>query len=55
MVPSALSVAVGYSMLTGVSMDQRGALYFACFLVVPGVYVMLQAQSIGRQRQLSHR
>jgi hypothetical protein len=39
MVPGALVVAVGYAMLCGIPMNQRGALYFACFLVVPGIYV----------------
>jgi hypothetical protein len=48
MVPGALTVAIGYSMLTGISMDQRGVLYFACFLVVPGVYVSLYPPNIER-------
>ena len=39
MVPGALFVAVGYSLLLGVDMTQSGVLYFACFLVVPGLYV----------------
>ncbi|KAH7078261.1 major facilitator superfamily transporter [Paraphoma chrysanthemicola] len=41
MVPGALIVVLGYSMLCGIPMHQRGVLYFACFLVVPGIYVML--------------
>ncbi|KAF2030285.1 MFS general substrate transporter [Setomelanomma holmii] len=41
MVPGALVVAIGYSMFCGISMKQRGVLYFACFLIVPGIYVML--------------
>ncbi|KAH8645496.1 major facilitator superfamily transporter [Xylariales sp. PMI_506] len=41
MIPGALAVAVGYAMLCGVPMQLRGVLYFACFLIVPGVYCML--------------
>ena len=39
MVPAALVVAVGYAMLCGVPMSLRGIHYFACFLIVPGIYV----------------
>lgn len=39
MVPGALVVVIGYAMLCSVSMDRRGVLYFACFLIVPGIYV----------------
>lgn len=39
MVPGALVLALGYALQLGLPMSQRGALYFACFLVVPGLYV----------------
>jgi MFS family permease len=39
MVPAAIVVAVGYAMLCGVPMHLRGVHYFACFLIVPGIYV----------------
>jgi hypothetical protein len=41
MVPGAIAVAIGYAMLCGVPMELRGVLYFACFLIVPGLYVSL--------------
>jgi cation transport ATPase len=41
MVPGGIAVAVGYAMLCGVPMNQKGVLYFACFLIVPGLYVSL--------------
>lgn len=39
MIPGALVVVVGYAILCSISMDRRGVLYFACFLIVPGIYV----------------
>lgn len=39
MIPGALAVIVGYAMLCGIPMRLRGVLYFACFIIVPGVYV----------------
>ncbi|KAK6062758.1 major facilitator superfamily transporter [Seiridium cupressi] len=41
MISGALAVVVGYAMLCSVSMELRGVLYFACFIIVPGVYCML--------------
>ncbi|KAI1338318.1 major facilitator superfamily domain-containing protein [Xylariaceae sp. FL0016] len=41
MLPGALMCAVAYAMLMGIPMEARGALYFACFLVVPSIYIML--------------
>ncbi|KAK9774934.1 putative Major facilitator superfamily (MFS) profile domain-containing protein [Seiridium cardinale] len=41
MISGALAVVVGYAMLSSVSMELRGVLYFACFIIVPGVYCML--------------
>jgi MFS family permease len=48
MVPGALVVVLGYSLLCGVSMDRRGVLYFACFLIVPGIYVSIDENSSRR-------
>ena len=39
MLGGALVLTVGYAMQMGLPMESRGALYFACFLVVPGLYV----------------
>ena len=39
MIGGALTLIVGYVLHMSLPMDQRGALYFACFLVVPGLYV----------------
>jgi hypothetical protein len=47
-VPGALVVVLGYSLLCGVSMDRRGILYFACFLIVPGIYVSIDENSSRR-------
>jgi hypothetical protein len=41
MVPGALIVAVGYAILCGAPMSLRGLHYFACFLIVPGIYVSI--------------
>ncbi|KAK5678564.1 hypothetical protein LTS10_009008 [Elasticomyces elasticus] len=41
MVGGALTVSLGYALLLGLPMSQKGALYFSCFLVVPGLYCML--------------
>ncbi|KAK5115813.1 hypothetical protein LTR85_009407 [Meristemomyces frigidus] len=41
MVAGALVLALGYALQLGLPMSQRGGLYFACFLVVPGLYCML--------------
>lgn len=39
MVPGALCTIIGYGLLLGVSFQKRGVLYFACFLITPGIYV----------------
>lgn len=39
MIPGALAVIVGYALLCTVPMRFKAVLYFACFLIVPGVYV----------------
>jgi hypothetical protein len=39
MVPGALVTALGYALLSGLPMRYRGALYFSCYLIVPGLYV----------------
>lgn len=39
MLGGALVLSVGYAMQMGLPMESRGALYFACYLVVPGLYV----------------
>ncbi|KAF2643771.1 MFS general substrate transporter [Massarina eburnea CBS 473.64] len=41
MVPSAIAVVVGYAVLCSVPMHLRGVHYFACFIIVPGIYCML--------------
>ncbi|KAH9907555.1 major facilitator superfamily domain-containing protein [Xylariomycetidae sp. FL2044] len=41
MFPGAIMVAVGYALLLGLPMSERGGLYFACFIVVSSIYVML--------------
>jgi cation transport ATPase len=39
MIPGAMAVIVGYAMLCSVPMRLKAVLYFACFMIVPGVYV----------------
>ncbi|KAF7535194.1 hypothetical protein G7054_g5612 [Neopestalotiopsis clavispora] len=41
MIPGAMAVIVGYAMLCSVPMRLKAVLYFACFMIVPGVYCML--------------
>jgi predicted MFS family arabinose efflux permease len=49
MIPGALITAVGYAMLCGVPMSLRGVHYFACFLIVPGIYVSLRSLPLGNR------
>lgn len=49
MVSGALVLALGYALQTGLPMLQKGALYFACFLVVPGLYVRIPPTKSERQ------
>lgn len=39
MIAGALTLVAGCALQIALPMDQRGALYFACFLCVPGLYV----------------
>lgn len=39
LIPGAVTASVGYAMLCGVPMRLSGVLYFACFLIVPSIYV----------------
>ncbi|KAH7027382.1 major facilitator superfamily domain-containing protein [Microdochium trichocladiopsis] len=41
MIGGAVTCCVGYSLLIGLPMTARGALYFAPFIVTPGIYIML--------------
>lgn len=53
MVPGAIVVVIGYAMLCSVAMDKRGVLYFACFLIVPGIYVSRVERSDGTKLTFS--
>lgn len=39
MVPGGICAMIGYVLLLSVSFEKRGVLYFACFLITPGLYV----------------
>jgi predicted MFS family arabinose efflux permease len=41
MLGGCLAIAIGFALLLGLPMTEKGGLYFACFLVVPGLYCML--------------
>lgn len=50
MVPGALVTALGYALLSFVPMKNRAVLYFACYLVVPGLYVGLRRADMSSTR-----
>lgn len=41
MMPACLVTAIGYAVNLGVTVGQRGALYFSTFLIAPGVYMIV--------------
>lgn len=41
MLPGVLITAIGYAVNLGVPSTGRGALYFSCFLIAPGIYIIL--------------
>lgn len=41
MIPACLLTAIGYAVNLGTPASERGVLYFSCFLISPGIYVII--------------